>query len=258
MLFLIYLYAAELGSGVFGTCHKMLLSSTEVAVKSFFPNNSNRERVLFEASVMSKVCSGHPNLPLFLGVYDDPKDGSLPKLVSSLYSVKNRSVTLHMLLTGKVELGPYNEKEWARILLGICNGVEAVHACGVLHNDIKADNIVLSDKIPFYPNSPPLVPILVDLGKSRLLAQAKRYNLTDEERSYYRIHHKHIAPELINGTHSQSFRSDVYSLGRIVLQCSKIVSSSQLRRISQVCMVINPSFRPLPIGVHCRVSDIVQ
>ena len=70
MLFLIYLYAAELGSGVFGTCPKMLLSSTEVAVKSFFPNNSNRERVLFEASVMSKVCSGHPNLPLFLGVYE--------------------------------------------------------------------------------------------------------------------------------------------------------------------------------------------
>lgn len=232
----------------------MLLSSTEVAVKTFNPANSNRDRILYEAIVMTKVCKGHPNLPLFLGVYD-PKD-SQPQLVSKLYSVNNESATLHMLLTGKLELR-YDEQQWARILLGVCNGLEAIHTHGFLHNDIKADNIVLSDMVPFYANSPPLVPILVDFGKSRPILKAKRYKLTQEEKTYYRLHHSHIAPEVINGTHSQSEKSDVYSLGRVICKCAKHVPSLPLQRIGQSCMVTNPCFRPLPIGVYSHLSECV-
>ena len=92
----------EIGSGVFGECKKMLLSSTEVAVKMFNPLLSSRDAIMYEAMVMSKVCNGHPNLPLFLGVCDS--GGSCqPKIVTKLYSVDNKTITLHKLLTGTLQ-----------------------------------------------------------------------------------------------------------------------------------------------------------
>ena len=194
--------------------------------------------------------------PSFLGsIYDHNKDGQ-PQLVSKLYSVNNESATLHMVLTGKIGL-KYDMQQWAKILLGVCNALEAVHTHGFLHNDIKGDNIVLSDIVPFYANSPPLVPVLVDFGKSRPIFKAKRYKLTQEEQIYYRLHHSHIAPEVINRTHPQSVKSDVYSLGRIICKCAKHISSPSLQRVGQKCMITNPEYRPLPIGLYSHLSECV-
>ena len=244
----------EIGSGVFGECKKMLLSSTEVVVKIFNPALSSRDAIMYEAMVMSKVCNGHPNLPLFFGVYDSVESCG-PRLVSKLYSVKNDTVTLHKLLTGTVG---FTEQQWARILLGICNAVEAVHSHGFLHNDIKADNIVLSDTVPDYTNSPPLVPILIDFGKSRPIKNPKRYRLTEEEKSYYRIHHHHIAPEVIDGIYPQSVKSDVYSLGRIINKVARAIMSSSLHTIGQKCIIVNRDHRPLPIGLYAILSDCIN
>ena len=60
--------------------------------------------------------------------------------------------------------------------------------------------IVLSDTVPAYENSPPLIPIVVDFGKSRPLTKPKKYRLSEDEKRHYRIHHNHIAPKVINGT----------------------------------------------------------
>ena len=59
--------------------------------------------------------------------------------------------------------------------------------------------IVLSDTVPAYENSPPLIPIVVDFGKSRPLTKPKKYRLSEDEKRHYRIHHNHIAPKVING-----------------------------------------------------------
>lgn len=76
----------ELGSGSFGKCTKMILCSTEVAVKETTLSTYSRENVMYEAMVMTEVCCGHPNLPLFIGIYDHveyPK----PLLVMKFYSI---------------------------------------------------------------------------------------------------------------------------------------------------------------------------
>ena len=202
---------------------------------------------------MSKVCHGHPNLPLFIGLYEH--QAGLPKLVSKLYTVNGESVTLHMLLSGKLHL-QFTTQQWARILTGLCNAVEAVHSHGFLHNDIKADNVVLSDSVPDYGNSPPLVPVLIDFGKSRPVTKPKTYKLAEKEKEYYRIHHKHIAPEVINVTHPQSIKSDVFSLGRITYKAGEVTSSS-LQSIGHKCMFVNPACRPLPIGLYAQLSKFV-
>lgn len=64
----------------------MFLSAAEVAVKV----------ILYEAKVVAVICCGHPNLPLFMGVYDFA--GGLPYLITRFYSVDGKHFTLHKLL----------------------------------------------------------------------------------------------------------------------------------------------------------------
>ena len=128
----------EVGSGAFGKCTKMLLCATEVAVKVTTLKEYSYESIMYEAKVMAHICHGHPNLPLFIGVYDH-KEYSKPLLVMKFYSVAGEACTLH-------QYKPLND--WAQILLGVCNGLDAIHRKGYLHNDLKCDNIVLSDCMP--------------------------------------------------------------------------------------------------------------
>ena len=51
---------------------------------------------------MARVCNGHPNLPLFLGVYDKPGNHQ-PQIVTK-YSIESMLATLYnYAVDGKVE-----------------------------------------------------------------------------------------------------------------------------------------------------------
>ena len=100
---------------------------------------------MFEALVMTEICCGHPNLPLFIGVCDQLHSKSKPLLVSRFYLVAGEPCKLHQHLitqTKRQTTGAVNDM--ARILVGVCNGVEAIHQKGYLHNDLKCDNVVLN------------------------------------------------------------------------------------------------------------------
>ena len=138
----------EVGSGAFGKCTKMLLCATEVAVKVTTLKEYSYESIMYEAKVMAHIFHGHPNLPLFIGVYDH-KEYSKPLLVMKFYSVAGEACTLHQYVQSQYRCHsnkPLND--WAQILLGVCNGLDAIHRKGYLHNDLKCDNIVLSDCMP--------------------------------------------------------------------------------------------------------------
>ena len=54
-----------LGSGTFGKCTKMILSGTKVAVKATTLDAYSCANIMHEAVVLTEVCCGHPNLPLY-------------------------------------------------------------------------------------------------------------------------------------------------------------------------------------------------
>lgn len=197
----------------------MFLSATEVAVKEYNSTLSSKSMILYEAKVMANICCGHPNLPLFLGVYDFTR--GLPYLVTKFYSVDGRPYTLHKLLSKSSTRQISKEEQWVRIATGICAAVESIHDKRFLHNDIKCDNIVMSDLIPSYSNSPPLWPILIDFGKARPFSSPKRYFLNDNDKAVYRRDYPHLAPELVQGESAQNIKTDVYSVGRILFKMSK-------------------------------------
>ncbi|KAI0260657.1 hypothetical protein BC834DRAFT_973256 [Gloeopeniophorella convolvens] len=97
-----------------------------------------------------------------------------------------------------VEVPERKAKEWFRSLL---SGVEFLHARGVVHNDIKPANILLSDKE---------VPVLVDFGFAEKYEQhsskAFRSNLTYGTPEY-------LSPERARGLPHDTRKADIWSLG---------------------------------------------
>lgn len=163
-----------------------------------------------EASVMTEVCCGHPNLPLFIGVYDHPECPK-PLLVTKFYSVAGKPCTLHQHLRREYQShSQQNVNDWARILLGVCDGLQAIHQRGCLHNYLKCDNVVLSDCIPKSTKAPSMWPIIIDFGKATPIKSPKQYRLQyrlrAKEKEEYLKNYTHLAPELILGKCPQSVR----------------------------------------------------
>ena len=73
-----------------------------------------------------------------------------------------------------------------------------------------ADNILLTT------NDSGLPPVLIDFGKCRKVSNAKWYKLNANKQAKYFKKHWHIAPELVYGTHGQSFASDLFSFGTVM------------------------------------------
>ena len=73
-----------------------------------------------------------------------------------------------------------------------------IHNIGILHNDIKTDNIVLN-------GSPSQIRcVLIDFGKTCFISQGKTYRFSELSKQYYKKHHLQIAPDLRNGHCHQS------------------------------------------------------
>ena len=76
----------------------------------------------------------------------------------------------------------------------------------ILHNDIKADNILIDDRSSYQ--------CVIDFGKSCFAADGRSYSLSETERRRYSLEHPQVAPDLRDG-HCKQF-SDVYSVGRVI------------------------------------------
>lgn len=246
----------EVGSGTFGKCTKMILCATEVVVKATTLDIYSYDDIMFEAVVMSEVCRGQPNLPLFIGIYDH---SSKPMLVTKLYSVAGKPCTLHQYLKNEKSYSRIHIKDWARILVGVCDGLDAIHQKGYLHNDLKCDNIVLSDCVPGSSITPPLWPIIIDFGKARPITSPKTYKLNELEKKDYLKTFTHLAPELVLGSCPQSVITDVYSLGQIIRKVAAVSSNQQLKAIARFCIKGisgNISTRPSVLYVHDALSNL--
>ncbi|KAF8799033.1 hypothetical protein BYT27DRAFT_7202794 [Phlegmacium glaucopus] len=97
-----------------------------------------------------------------------------------------------------VEVEELKAREWFRFLL---SGVEFLHKRGVVHNDIKPANILLSHKN---------IPVLVDFGF------AEKYDMTSDTAFHSNLSYgtpEYLSPERARGLPHDTRKSDVWSLG---------------------------------------------
>ncbi|XP_031552033.1 serine/threonine-protein kinase STY13-like [Actinia tenebrosa] len=222
-----------LGKGAFGTCEKMDYRGIAVAVKTY-EGRVKASAISTEASILALF--DHKGLPLLFGVCLQEKPFLL---ITQFHGIDGKCVTMSKAAkTACVQ----TSQEWTRIFKELGEALSYVHGKHILHNDIKGDNVLLTR----LTHDSQLHPILIDFGKARKTNNAKKYSLTLQEQKKYHKNHCHIAPELIRGTHAQSFASDVYSLGILMSSvCKSIcVKADMIYSVALQCTHFNSKERP--------------
>ncbi len=174
-----------LGQGGFGITYtgSDVALRRAVAIKEFFPQGSSRrgslvvppanasdyhaarDTFLEEARVLARFA--HPNI---VDVYTVFEENDAAYMVMELL----RGRTLQQLVE---ERGVLPESEALNYVAGVASALEAVHGAGLLHQDVKPDNIMLCDPAP---GSGPLTAsssgariVLLDFGLSKKLESAQ-------------------------------------------------------------------------------------
>lgn len=197
-----------IGKGCFGKCFAASFGPLRVCLKVF---RSEPKYVCYfysEIRILTEIV--HENLPFLYGVCPE-----LKILVLSLHSFGDEalSLSLHNALNGgSAFIQAITDADWKSILLGCVSAVSYLHSKQILHNDIKSDNIVI-EKLPTKCRA-----VLIDLGKACFCKDAATYSLSPQQKIKYAKYHPHIAPEVCNGTTSQTCASDMFAFGRVFLQ----------------------------------------
>lgn len=232
--------SVELGRGRFGTVVLKQFRSSPVAVK-YFDSSSTPKLVEREASFLAQCC--HINLPLIYGMN---KTHAPFFIVTQFYGSESfKPVTLRGVIKEEAEVSIESSENWLHILTQLCDCLSYIHRKDIIHNDIKNDNIVIvcNSKGCFSP-------ILIDFGKACPLTQAKKKILTEEEKAMYYREHCHIAPEVIEGSHSQSILSDMYSFGVVTASIYKYTKYRPFKVLARNCLK--------PVSNRCTSAELLS
>ena len=180
----------RLGAGSYGEVFRAWDThlEREVALKLLYrPPGKSPEgsTVLPEARLLARV--RHPNVPAVFGAQvHDGRVGQWTELIEG-----------QTLAEVVGTLGPLSAAEAMLVGLAICRALSAVHAAGVLHRDIKAQNVMraVGGRI-----------MLMDFGAGGQFGPNSPQAATLTGTPAY------IAPEVLRGE-AATVRSDIYSLG---------------------------------------------
>ena len=182
----------RLGGGTFGDVYRAWDRhlEREVALKLLRVDEAvddlHTSRIAMEGRLLARV--RHPNVITVYGVAShDDRVGLWMELV--------RGVTLEEQVA---EHGPLSAHEAAMIGIDLCRALAAIHAAGLIHRDVKAQNVMREDGGRI---------VLMDLGTGRE-AGANGPTATPDLAGTP----LYLAPEIFTGA-SASEQTDLYSLG---------------------------------------------
>ena len=175
--------------------HHQLLQ-TDVAVKIMITRDQakaelHRQRFLREARAAARI--RHPNVVQVIDVGNTDENGIY--LIMELVEGPNLSRRLD-------EHGRMADQELLPVARGIAEGLAAIHQLGIIHRDIKPDNILID---------PLGMPKISDLGLARMVDEADAQGLTATGMVLGTP--TYISPEAICDSSSADAKSDIYSLG---------------------------------------------
>lgn len=199
----------ELGTGEFGDVIKVRKrtetisprsSSPEFALKRTrrFEGQRRRARLLEEASILKKLCSGagHRNVAKYI---DSWEEDNMLFILTELYPLGNFA---HFLSEYGTRFERLEEVRCWKILADLSSGLEFVHTAGVIHFDIKPENIFLGIDGRF---------VLGDFG----LATEWPRNDAGFEREGDK---QYLAAEVLQGVYGKA--ADIFSLGMTMLEAA--------------------------------------
>jgi eukaryotic-like serine/threonine-protein kinase len=178
----------RVGEGSYGEVYESCDTQLErnVALKLLWPARSSAlgvQRLLAEARMLARV--RHQNVVSVFGAEEhDDRAGLWMEFV--------RGVTLERLLGSQ---GPFGASEAMLIGQDLCRALAAVHAAGLVHRDVKSNNVMREEGGRL---------VLMDFGAGRV-----RQASDDDRMAGTPLY---VAPEVLAGAEAD-VRSDIYSLG---------------------------------------------
>lgn len=159
-----------------------------VAIKEVLELKKKREEALKEARAIARI--SHPNVISLYDVIEE--DGKIYLVMEYVEGVSLRELLneLHAL--------PFQSA--LGIFLQVASAVEFAHSHGILHLDIKPENIMIN---------PSGTVKLTDFGIAQFIVEAKETDKIMGTTHY-------LAPEALKGRYSQ--RSDVFALGVVLYE----------------------------------------
>jgi serine/threonine-protein kinase len=230
-------FLAEGGMALVYRAHDLRLER-DVAIKivkdEFANSDDYLTAFLNEAKLAARV--NHPNL---VNVFDQGVDGDFDYLVMELVEGK----TLREILAkfGKIEAGRAID-----VVASVLAGLSALHRAGIIHRDVKPENIILANDGRIK---------VTDFGLARPASMTQAFGSPLLGTVAY------ISPEALRGQSVDS-RSDVYAVGVVLFELltgqqpflgedSKAVAKAHLQEVMPTPSSLNPRV-PKPVDELVR------
>jgi serine/threonine protein kinase len=200
----VYRLGRVIGSGGMSSVHEGTHTTLQkrVAIKILHANlalnEALRARFVREGEATSRI--RHPNV---VNVSDVGTHDGLPYLVMDMLDGESLQQVLNVHRT-------LDERTLANVIVPVIAGLAASHAAGVLHRDLKPDNVVLAHEA-----DGSIVPKIIDFGVSKLLDVSHG---TTAAGSVLGTPH-YMAPEVILQRTEIDPRADQYALGVLMYEC---------------------------------------
>ena len=186
------------GAGSSGTVYQadQITLGRTVAVKLLNPELASDQRLVsrFHDEALAASRLNHPNTVSVID-YGQAEDGLLFIVMEYL-----RGVTLTRMIR---EESPFRPERLVEVASQILSGLEEAHEAGVVHADLKADNIVVERRRGGWY----LVKV-VDFGIARIIGAPR----SKEDESTICGTPEYMSPEVISGN-DPTFASDLYAVG---------------------------------------------
>ena len=198
----------ELGRGSFGVVMKGEWNGMDVAIKELHLKKlTKQEQKGFVKEIRILALLGkHRNIVQLYGYCLEP-----PALVMEYVQLGNLNCLLHYCKDKDIEAKMTDGRNKKRLLIGVANGMVQLHATGIIHGDLKPQNILVTDDYTAK---------IADFGLARLRAKtsASVSSRVLEAASEDEVPGAcgtaaYMAPELLDGGKRSNEKTDVYSFG---------------------------------------------
>jgi calcium-dependent protein kinase len=187
-----YTKLKDLQSGTTGSVSKILHKELNIQRALKLINIKDNPKLLNEAKREISILKNldHPNIEKIYEYYE--KDNDTISIVMELISGQD-------LFDKLMKVNRFSEQQTAIIMYQIFSSIKLCHDNGIIHRDIKAENIIIQDDLNLFVK-------LIDFGSCEILTKTK---LT----STYKVGSpSYIAPEILNGE-EYDYSCDIWSLG---------------------------------------------
>jgi serine/threonine protein kinase len=228
-----YRVLSLLGAGGMGSVYRAenVLTGKQVALKWMHPQFAESpdaaERLIREARAASKL--SHPNV---VDVYDVIRDDKTLFLVMEL--LHGESLRDYLRQRARPPM-----HELIGLLLGAMAGVAAAHAQGVIHRDLKPDNIFLLH----VPGMPQPIAKVVDFGIAKM-AEIRGATLTQTGAAIGTP--VYMSFEQLRGDRDVDHRTDVYAFGVMLYEAFVGYAPFTAATLSELAIKV-ATMDPVPI-----------